>query len=91
MLAIHASKHQYGCMLDYLVSSQAMVTLMNNYMLQNLVNGDKWALAVENAIGKLLNAFIVTNHKDSLLLRACAREAKYFHLRIIIYDFSRPR
>lgn len=56
-----------------------------------LIQGDKWALAVENAIGKLLNAFIVTDHKDSLLLRACAREANYNYLQIIIYDFSRPR
>ncbi|KAA8539789.1 hypothetical protein F0562_026481 [Nyssa sinensis] len=56
-----------------------------------LVHGEMWALAVENAIGKLLNAFIVTDHKDSLLLRGCAREANYNHLQIIIYDFSRPR
>ncbi|KAM7499521.1 hypothetical protein LguiA_023935 [Lonicera macranthoides] len=56
-----------------------------------LVHGDKWAVAVENAIGKLLNAFIVTDHKDSLLLRACAREANYPNVQIIIYDFSRPR
>ncbi|KAK6926420.1 RecF/RecN/SMC, N-terminal [Dillenia turbinata] len=57
----------------------------------NLVNGDTWAPAVENAIGKLLNAFIVTEHKDSLLLRKCAREANYSNLQIIIYEFSRPR
>ncbi|KAI4323824.1 hypothetical protein L6164_023401 [Bauhinia variegata] len=57
----------------------------------NLVNGDKWAVAVEHAIGKMLNSFIVTDHKDSLLLRECAREAHYGHLQIIIYDFSRPR
>ncbi|KAK3021619.1 hypothetical protein RJ639_045252, partial [Escallonia herrerae] len=56
-----------------------------------LVHGDLWALAVDNAIGKLLNAFIVTDHKDSLLLRACAREANYNRLQIYIYDFSRPR
>lgn len=60
-------------------------------MLQTLVHGDKWAVAVENAIGKLLNAFIVTDHKDSLLLRVCAREANYPNVHIIIYDFSRPR
>ncbi|KAJ8747970.1 hypothetical protein K2173_014372 [Erythroxylum novogranatense] len=40
----------------------------------SLADGDAWAPAVENAIGKLLNAFIVTNHKDSLLLRRCAIE-----------------
>lgn len=56
-----------------------------------LNNGDVWALAVEHAIGRLLNAFIVTNHKDSLLLRTCAREANYSDLQIIIYDFSLPR
>ncbi|EEF51573.1 structural maintenance of chromosomes protein 6B [Ricinus communis] len=56
-----------------------------------LHNGDRWAPAVENAIGKLLNAFIVTNHSDSLLLRGYAREARYNNLQIIIYDFSRPR
>nr|XP_048325795.1 structural maintenance of chromosomes protein 6B isoform X2 [Ziziphus jujuba var. spinosa] len=56
-----------------------------------LVNGDMWAPAVEHAIGNLLNAFIVTDHKDSLLLRTCAKEANYSYLQIIIYDFSRPR
>ncbi|KAF7836353.1 structural maintenance of chromosomes protein 6B [Senna tora] len=58
----------------------------------SLVNGDKWAVAAEHAIGnKMLNSFIVTDHKDSLLLRECAREANYGHLQILIYDFSRPR
>ncbi|XP_037492011.1 structural maintenance of chromosomes protein 6B isoform X2 [Jatropha curcas] len=56
-----------------------------------LVDGDAWALAVENAIGRLLNAFIVTSHNDSRLLRSCAREVRYDNLQIIIYDFSRPR
>ncbi|GMY07832.1 structural maintenance of chromosomes protein 6B-like isoform X1 [Fagus crenata] len=56
-----------------------------------LVNGDTWASAVENAIGRLLNAFIVSNHKDALVLRGCAREANYSHLQIVIYDFARPR
>lgn len=67
-----------------------MVTL-NTCVPQNLVSGDKWASAVENSIGKFLNAFIVTNHKDSLVLRACAREANYPNLQIVIYDFSRTR
>lgn len=57
----------------------------------SLIHGDTWAPCVENAIGKLLNAFIVNDHKDSLLLRGCAKEANYNHLQIIIYDFSRPR
>uniref|UniRef100_A0A803KT62 Rad50/SbcC-type AAA domain-containing protein n=1 Tax=Chenopodium quinoa TaxID=63459 RepID=A0A803KT62_CHEQI len=56
-----------------------------------LTQGDLWACAVENAIGKLLNAFIVTNIKDSHLLRKCARQVHYDHLQIIIYDFSHPR
>lgn len=56
-----------------------------------LVDGDFWALAVESAIGRLFDAFIVTNHKDSLVLRACAREAKYQNVPIIIHDFARPR
>ncbi|KAF9602404.1 hypothetical protein IFM89_027533 [Coptis chinensis] len=55
------------------------------------LEADVWAVAVEHAIGKLLNAFIVTNHKDSLLLRACAKEVRYNHLQILIYDFRRPR
>ncbi|XP_015076680.1 structural maintenance of chromosomes protein 6B [Solanum pennellii] len=57
----------------------------------SLVDGDKWGTAIECAVGKVLNAFIVNDHKDSLLLRACAREANYNHLQIIIYEFSRPR
>ncbi|KAK4570872.1 hypothetical protein RGQ29_029649 [Quercus rubra] len=56
-----------------------------------LVNGDTWAFAVENAIGRLLNTFIVANHKDALVLRGCAREASYGHVPIVIYDFARPR
>nr|CAD1840132.1 unnamed protein product [Ananas comosus var. bracteatus] len=58
---------------------------------KKLVSGDIWALAVDCAIGKLLDAFIVTNHKDSLVLRDCAREANYRNLQIIIYDFAKPR
>ncbi|CAA7391608.1 unnamed protein product [Spirodela intermedia] len=56
-----------------------------------LSNGGVWSLAVETAIGRLLDAFIVTNHKDSLLLRRCAKEANYANIQIIIYDFARPR
>ena len=50
-----------------------------------------WAIAIETAVGRLLNAFIVTDHKDSRILRACAREANYNHLQIIVHDFRRPR
>ncbi|GFQ04708.1 structural maintenance of chromosomes protein 6b [Phtheirospermum japonicum] len=53
--------------------------------------GDMWSLAIETAVGRVLNAFIVTDHQDSRTLRACAKEANYNHLQIIIYDFSRPR
>ncbi|CAH9068477.1 unnamed protein product [Cuscuta europaea] len=56
-----------------------------------LVHGEKWGLAVENAIGRLLNSFIVTDLKDSLVLRECARDAGYEYLQILIYDFSIPR
>ncbi|CAN1267083.1 Structural maintenance of chromosomes protein 6B [Linum perenne] len=56
-----------------------------------LTNGDRWALAVENALSRLLNAFIVTDHNDSQVLKRCAREANYPDLKIYIYDFKRPR
>jgi len=58
---------------------------------QKLLNGNKWAVAVEHAIGRMLNSFIVTDHKDFRLLKQCAKEANYSHLQIIIYDFSTPR
>lgn len=60
-------------------------------VLQTLVDVNKWASTVEQALGNILNAFIVTDHKDSLTLRSCANEANYRNLKIIIYDFSRPR
>lgn len=56
-----------------------------------MLNGNKWAVAVEYAIGRMLNSFIVTDHKDFRLLKQCAKEANYGHLQIIIYDFSIPR
>ncbi|KAL6854585.1 hypothetical protein ACP4OV_019147 [Aristida adscensionis] len=52
---------------------------------------DSWSVAVDYAVGKLLDAFIVSCHKDSLILRECAKEANYHNLRIIIYDFAKPR
>ncbi|KAL2920477.1 Structural maintenance of chromosomes protein 6B [Bienertia sinuspersici] len=58
---------------------------------QTLTQGNVWACAVENAIGRVLNAFIVTSVKDSHILRSCAREVHYDHLQIIIYKFSVPR
>ncbi|XP_022771788.1 structural maintenance of chromosomes protein 6B-like isoform X2 [Durio zibethinus] len=62
-----------------------------DYALQTLVDGDTWAPAVEQAIGKLLNAFIVTNSKDASALRECAKEARYNYFPIVIHKFSRPR
>ncbi|KAL5569886.1 hypothetical protein UlMin_026461 [Ulmus minor] len=56
-----------------------------------LVNGDTWGSAIEQAIGKLLNSFIVTDHKDFLLLKQCAKDANYDYLQIVVYDFSRPK
>ncbi|XP_012439131.1 structural maintenance of chromosomes protein 6A [Gossypium raimondii] len=56
-----------------------------------LVNGDTWVPAVERAIGKMLNAFIVTNSEDACALRKCAREARYNFFPIVIQRFSRPR
>ncbi|KAK6155893.1 hypothetical protein DH2020_010141 [Rehmannia glutinosa] len=56
-----------------------------------LEDGDMWSMAIETAVGRVLNAFIVTDHQDARTLRACAKEVSYNHLQIIIYDFSRPR
>eukprot|EP00249_Psilotum_nudum_P022184 c28410_g1_i1 orf=301-3471(+) len=55
-----------------------------------LTGDDNWAFALEVAIGKLLNAFVVTCHEDLLILRDCAKSCGYHNLQIIIYDFERP-
>ncbi|PAN11559.1 hypothetical protein PAHAL_2G186900 [Panicum hallii] len=52
---------------------------------------DCWSLAVDCALGRLLDAFIVSCHKDSLILRECAKEVKCHNLQIIIYDFAKPQ
>lgn len=52
---------------------------------------DSWSVAIEYALGRLLDAFIVSCHKDSLVLRECAKEVNYRNLQIIIYDFTKPR
>ncbi|CAD6219830.1 unnamed protein product [Miscanthus lutarioriparius] len=52
---------------------------------------DCWSVAIDYALGRLLDAFIVSCHKDSLVLRECAKEANYRNLQIIIYDFAKPR
>lgn len=56
-----------------------------------LEHGDMWGMAIENAVGRLLNAFIVTDHKDARILRGCAREANYNQVQVVMYDFRRPR
>ncbi|XP_024531851.1 structural maintenance of chromosomes protein 6A isoform X1 [Selaginella moellendorffii] len=55
-----------------------------------LAGDDTWALAVEVAVGRLLNAFVVTNHQDMLALRRLARNCNYTNLPIIIYNFEHP-
>ncbi|KQJ86931.1 hypothetical protein BRADI_4g08527v3 [Brachypodium distachyon] len=52
---------------------------------------DFWSFAVDCAFGNLLDAFIVSCHKDLQTLRECAKQVNYNHLRIIVYDFTRPR
>ncbi|EER98630.1 hypothetical protein BDA96_02G160800 [Sorghum bicolor] len=52
---------------------------------------DYWSVAIDYALGRLLDAFIVSCHKDSLVLRECAKEVNYRNLQIIIYDFTKPR
>ncbi|KAG0605052.1 hypothetical protein M758_9G027800 [Ceratodon purpureus] len=47
-----------------------------------------WSLAIEVGLGQLLDAFIVANQKDVLLLRQISRLARYDNLRIITYDFN---
>ncbi|KAF0912252.1 hypothetical protein E2562_013204 [Oryza meyeriana var. granulata] len=52
---------------------------------------ESWSFAVECALGRLLDAFIVSCHGDSVILRQCAKEVNYHNLQIIIYDFAKPR
>lgn len=33
-----------------------------------MVDGDKWTFAVENAVGRLFNAFLVNDQKGNLVL-----------------------
>ncbi|CAN6195274.1 unnamed protein product [Urochloa humidicola] len=55
------------------------------------LSSDYWSVAVDCAFGRLLDAFIVSCHKDSIVLRECAKEANYRNLQIVIYDFAKPR
>eukprot|EP00850_Spirogloea_muscicola_P006611 SM000031S11620 [mRNA] locus=s31:685018:693475:- [translate_table: standard] len=56
-----------------------------------LVGESDYSLAVEVAIGKQLDSFVVTNLEDSHTLRHLAKEINFHHLSILIYDFGRPR
>ncbi|KAJ1288974.1 hypothetical protein BS78_02G129900 [Paspalum vaginatum] len=55
------------------------------------LSSDSWSIAIDYAFGGLLDAFIVSCHKDSLILRECAKEVNYHSLQIIIYDFTKPQ
>ncbi|VAI30762.1 unnamed protein product [Triticum turgidum subsp. durum] len=52
---------------------------------------ESWSVAVDFACGGLLDAFIVSCHKDLQVLRECANRVYYNNLRIIVYDFTRQR
>ncbi|KAF7064931.1 hypothetical protein CFC21_071136 [Triticum aestivum] len=52
---------------------------------------ESWSVAVDCACGGLLDAFIVSCHKDLQVLRECANRVYYNNLRIIVYDFTRQR
>ena len=52
---------------------------------------ESWSVAVDCACGGLLDAFIVSCHKDLQVLRECAGRVYYNNLRIIVYDFTRQR
>uniref|UniRef100_A0A803LMC1 RecF/RecN/SMC N-terminal domain-containing protein n=1 Tax=Chenopodium quinoa TaxID=63459 RepID=A0A803LMC1_CHEQI len=85
------SQSQTSVAINSLPSVIPLLWLPLYFKTNNLTQGDQWAGAVENAIGRLLDAFIVTNVNDSHILRSCARQARYERLHIIIYDFSKPR
>ncbi|GAB2284836.1 hypothetical protein Dimus_019289 [Dionaea muscipula] len=56
-----------------------------------LVIGDAWSLAVENAIGRLLNSFIVTDHRDSRILRQCgAKKLTMISIRLLFTTLQYP-
>jgi hypothetical protein len=61
------------------------------FALMQQLASDYWSVAIDYALGRLLDAFIVSCHKDSLVLRECAKEVNYRNLQIIIYDFTKPR
>ncbi|VAI16604.1 unnamed protein product [Triticum turgidum subsp. durum] len=60
------------------------------FVMQQLAS-ESWSVAVDCACGGLLDAFIVSCHKDLQVLRECAGRVYYNNLRIIVYDFTRQR
>nr|CAB3456476.1 unnamed protein product [Digitaria exilis] len=68
----------------------AILHTITVFVLMQQLSSDYWSVAVDCAFGRLLDAFIVSCHKDSLALRECAKEANYHNLQIIIYDFAKP-
>ncbi|RLN33350.1 hypothetical protein C2845_PM03G29530 [Panicum miliaceum] len=48
---------------------------------------DCWSLAVDCALGRLLDAFIVSCHKDSLVLRECAKEG-HAERQVLVRDYE---
>ncbi|VAI30772.1 unnamed protein product [Triticum turgidum subsp. durum] len=60
------------------------------FVMQQLAS-ESWSVAVDFACGGLLDAFIVSCHKDLQVLRECANRVYYNNLRIIVYDFTRQR
>ncbi|PUZ69994.1 hypothetical protein GQ55_2G181100 [Panicum hallii var. hallii] len=48
---------------------------------------DCWSLAVDCALGRLLDAFIVSCHKDSLILRECAKEG-HAERQVLVRDYE---
>jgi hypothetical protein len=84
---------------NYLWLLSLLITIPVHYRIHYLalfasmqqLASDCWSVAIDYALGRLLDAFIVSCHKDSLVLRECAKEANYRNLQIIIYDFAKPR
>ena len=60
------------------------------FVMQQLAS-ESWSVAGDFACGGLLDAFIVTCYKDIHVLRECASKVNFNNLRIIVYDFTRPR
>lgn len=79
-----------SCLLSLIIIPNRFHYLALFALMQQL-ESDSWSVAIDCAFGRLLDAFIVSCHKDSLVLRECAKEVNYYNLQIIIYDFAKPR